>query len=167
MEMMMKANLLRATSFSNPRSGLVCLAALLAVGCASSNGTSDRRGGSGAEGTQPALRVSDERFPGTRARMNNVGLLDDELGSKIAVEMTNGKRTPSNTVEAWAQLRNRTDHPQQLECRVLWYFADESPAEEPTAWQRLFLDPNSFATCKGLSTRIDVEYYYIEVRAGR
>ena len=163
----MKANWLRAKSFSIPRWGFVCLAALLTVGCATSSGTSNRRGGGGAEGTQPALRVSDERFPGTRARMNNVGLLDDELGSKIAVEMTNAKRTPSSTVEAWAQLRNRTDHPQQLECRVLWYFADESPAEEPTAWQRLFLDPNSFETCKGLSTRIDVEYYYIEVRAGR
>jgi hypothetical protein len=134
------------------------------------------------EGASPGIRVS-EASP----RMNTVGILDKSLAdwnaqaswfggdsegdrmSKIAVERTGGRATPTNNLEAWAMLRNRTDHPLQLEGRVTFFDASETPAEGPTGWQRIFLPPQGTATYSGSSSKplSVVRYYYIEVREGR
>jgi len=130
------------------------------------------------EGAAPGLRVRGERAPYAQVRMNTVNILDDSLQDwqgdekdrrgKIAVESTNSRRTETGTVEVWAILRNRTDHPLQLEGRVQFFDQTQAPVEGPTAWQRIYLPPNAVATYTEISTRVmDVGNYYIEIREGR
>lgn len=124
--------------------------------------------GHDAEGTKPPLRISDPNFPESQARLNNAGILDDSLKLKIAVEGTNSRRTATQTLEVWAELRNRTDYPLMLECRVRWYDATKAPVDEPSAWQRITLEPNGLAVYKEFSTAIyGISYYYIEIREAR
>jgi hypothetical protein len=143
------------------------------------------------EGAGGGVRVRDSRVPQAGIRYNTVVILDKSLEnwngkvfdpplleyfwpqekkkrSKIAVESTNSRRTETGTLEAWAILRNRTDHDLQLEGRTQFFDADKAPAENPTAWQRIFLPPQSVATYKDSSTKIDgIGYYYVEIREGR
>jgi len=116
------------------------------------------------EGTAPPIHIKD---PATSVRWNSVGILDDSIAKKIAVEQTNSRRTPTNTLEVWAQLRNRTDYPLQVEARVQFFDANKAPIEGPTSWKRIYLPANSIATYSMFSTRIDVSYYYIEIREGK
>ena len=144
-------------------------AGALLAGCSVHNEASGRyEAGSDSEGTKPALRVQDPRFPETRARLNNAGIVDDALRYKIAVEGTSSRRTPTDTLEVWAELRNRTDHPLQVECRVRWYDSAQASIDQPSAWQRVYLEANSFETYREFSTDVyNVTYYYIEIREGR
>ena len=130
------------------------------------------------EGPGPGVRVRSGMAPYATIRMNTAVVLDDSLQnwnvgqkgkySKIAVESTNAKRTETGTVKAWAVLRNRTDHPLQIEGRVQFFDEMEAPVEGPTAWQRVHLPANSVATYSENSTDADhVKYYYIEIREGR
>ena len=65
-------------------------------------------------------------------------------------------------------IRNRTDFPLQIEGRVQFFDESKAPVEGPTAWQRVFLPPQSVATYKESSTNVyDIGYYYIEIREGR
>ncbi len=126
------------------------------------------------EGPAPGIRVD---APGASLRMNSVNILDKSLQdwsgrgdrkSKIAIERTNAKRTPTGTLQAWAVIRNRTDHPLQVEGRVSFFDAEQAHAEGPTPWQRLYLDPNSAVTFRENSTHVSgVSYYYIELREAR
>jgi len=147
------------------------------------------------EGAAPGVRVVEPRAPyaSVHNRMNTVNIIDKSLqdwharqykpwwsqifGSgpkpsakyaKVAVESTNSRRTPTGTLEVWAVIRNRTDHPLQIEGRTQFFDASQAPIENPTAWQRVSLPPNSVATYKECSTRVhDVAYYYIEIREAR
>ena len=138
------------------------------------------------EGPSPGVKV--QQSPGgiAQIRMNSVAILDDSLQKwyvyensqtgvkehgkigKIAVESTGTRRTPTNTLEAWALFRNRTDFDLQLQCRVQFFDTTQAPLEGPTAWKRLYLPSNSVATYKESSINVhNIGYYYIEVREGR
>lgn len=134
------------------------------------------------EGPAPAMKV-DAGYAGLR--MNSVGILDDSLQQwyvreyadsgqiehgkvgKIALENLGIRRSPTNNLEVYAVLRNRTDYPLQIEGRTQFFDAMRAPIEEPTAWQRLYLPPNAIASYKEFSTRQDASYYYVEIREGR
>lgn len=138
------------------------------------------------EGPSPGVRV--ERFPNSTAqiRMNSVAILDDSIQKwyvyensvngakehgkvgKIAVESTGTRRTATNTLEAWALFRNRTDYNLQLQCRVQFFDTVQAPLEGPTAWERVFLPANSVAPFKESSINVhNIGFYYIEVREGK
>jgi hypothetical protein len=124
------------------------------------------------------VRVRPDLGLDTDIRLNTVGIIDDSLQSwegsdegsvgKIAVERTDTRRTPTGTLEAFAVLRNRTDHDLQIEGRTFFFDHDRLEAEAPTAWQRLHLAPNSTGTYKGASLKTTgIAYYYIELREAR
>ena len=143
------------------------------------------------EGAGAGVRVTDERALQAGIRYNTVVILDKSLEkwngrvfdppalkyfypddkrkrSKIAVESTNSRRTETGTLEVWAILRNRTDQPLQLEGRTQFFDVDKAPAEDPTAWQRVFLPPQAVATYKESSTKVNgIGFYYVEIREGR
>lgn len=130
------------------------------------------------EGTAPGVRIRDSQTPHAEIKWNSVAIIDKSLSNwqgkekdkkgKIAVEDTNARRSPTGTVEVWAVLRNRTDYPLQIEGRTSFFDKNKAPVEGPTAWQRVYLPPNSVATYKELSTNImDIGYYYIEIREGK
>jgi hypothetical protein len=141
------------------------------------------------EGAAPGIRVEDPRQPYAQTRYNSVAIIDKSLQDwshprkkflfweveeseknvgKIAAESTNSRRTSTGTLEVWAVIRNRTNYPLQIEGRTTFFDRDKVPCEEPTAWQRLYLQPNSAVTYRDFSTKLhEVNYYYIEIREGR
>ena len=151
--------------------GVVAAGALASVACKTE--TVDVR-----EGPAPGVRVRSDMAPDATLRMDSVVILDRSLQDwkggdgrkrgKIAVEKTDARRTETGTVEAWAILRNRTDHPLQIEGRTQFFDESQAPLEGPSAWQRVQLPPNSVATYRENSTNTDrVKHYYIEIREGR
>jgi|GEM_PF-460560 hypothetical protein len=135
-----------------------------------------------AEGPAPAMKV-DNGY--SVFRMNSVAILDQslqryyiwentvtgpiEIGKKgkIAVESVGVKRSPTNTLEVYAMLRNRTQYPLQVQARCQFFDSVRAPVEGPTAWQRIMLPPGSVAPYKEFSVRTDASYYYVEIREGR
>lgn len=129
------------------------------------------------EGAARGIRTTADVGVGHAQTLNTVVILDESLqiwkdqgkerGGKIAVEATNARRTPTNTVEAWAIFRNRTDFPLQLEARVSFFDEAQAPLEGPSAWQRVFLPPNGSADYRESSVdSTRVTFYRIEVREG-
>ena len=131
------------------------------------------------EGSAPGVRVARDSPHHVGIQYNTVQIIDRNLAqwrgpentrfSAIAVEETNAKLSPANTISAWALLRNRTNVPIQIETRTTFFAHDKSPLEPPTAWTRQFLQPNSVLHYKSLSqTQVgQVGYYLIEVRQAR
>jgi len=141
------------------------------------------------EGAAPAIRVDDPSQPYAGIRYNSVAIIDKSLQDwsnpknkflfwdtdeskknygKISVESTNSRRTETGTLEAWAVLRNRTNYPLQIEGRITFFDADKVPCEEPTTWQRVYLQPNAVEKYSEFSTKTqEVSFYYIEIREGR
>jgi len=113
------------------------------------------------EGTAPGYHVPIEA---AQARLNNVGFLTDNLDKKIAVQRSGGERTATGTLKVWCELRNRTDYPQKIQARTLYYDQDNKPVGEPSMWRDIFMAPNTMElyTAYSLSTR--ARYYYIEIK---
>ncbi|PRB82067.1 hypothetical protein [Pseudomonas sp. MYb185] len=142
---------------------LVLAASLASVGCSGI----DRN-----EGPRPAVRIVDERAPNQRLNLDTVVILDkslqDRKTGKLAVENSGARRTATGTVEAYAVIRNRTDHPLQIEGRTQFFDSMGIPLGVPSQWQRLYLDPQSINGYRELSTGTgEVAHYYIEIREGR
>ena len=87
--------------------------------------------------------------------------------TKIVVRSSGKRRTDSGVLEAWVELRNRSRHPLQVEARTSFYGEGQEPMEGPTAWQRVFLPPNSVGMYREFATKHGAAYYYIEIREGR
>ena len=145
------------------------------------------------EGPAPGVRIEDSRHPASQIRYNSVAIIDKSLQqwdgkvfdpewsgifrggavernkrSKIAVESTNSRRTNTGTLEVWAVLRNRTDYPLKIEGRMQFFDKDKVLVDGPTAWQRIYLSPQSVETYQEFSTKTsEVQYYYVEIREGR
>ncbi len=142
------------------RIGLAATAVMLVASCATVD-----------EGPQPGLRVNDANAPYATVQYDRVVIVDKSLqssrGGKIAIENQGARRTPSGTVEVFATIRNRTDYPLQIEGRVQFFDADKVPVEGPSAWQRVYLGPNSIDAWRESSARTDIAHYYVEIREGR
>lgn len=129
------------------------------------------------EGGAPGVNVQD-KAPQVGLRLNSVTIVDNGLQywegkdedrwTKLAVESTNSRRTPTGALEVWSVLRNRTDFPLQVEGRTTFFDQQQVPIEGPSAWQRLQLQPNAVAAYREYSTATSsVAYYRIEIREGR
>jgi len=156
------------------------LAAVVVVGCGRTKYIDN-------EGPAPGVTV-----PGKAMRYNTVAIIDPELAnwrgqineddgvktpdpdaerakfSYLAVDGANADLTDAGTVRAWAQIRNRTDQPIQIEVRTTFFNKQKGPLAPPSRWQRMFLQPNSteMYTQNSRMTVSEVGYYYIEVRKG-
>lgn len=124
------------------------------------------------EGARPGIRVDDDRAPDARLNLDTVVILDkslqDRKAGKIAIESSGARRTATGTLEVYAVIRNRTDHPLQIEARTQFFDDLKVPAEGPTSWQRVYLDPQSVGAYRELSGRVDgIAHYYVEIREGR
>lgn len=125
-----------------------------------------------SEGARAGVRINDDRTPDARLNLDTVVILDkalqDNKAGKLAIENSGARRTATGTLEVYAVIRNRTDHPLQIEARTQFYDADQVPSETPTSWERLYLDPQSVVAYKALSSGVhNVAHYYVEIREGR
>jgi PBP1b-binding outer membrane lipoprotein LpoB len=125
------------------------------------------------EGAAPGIRVDDPNAPYAKLQMNTVVIIDQELQvidgpGKIAVENTGARRTATGTLEVWATIRNRTNHPLQIEGHTNFYDNNQAPVDLSTSWERIYLPALSTGSYKAKSTLIHgVTYYMIELREGR
>ncbi len=136
---------------------LVAAAMLLGTGCLSVR-----------EGTHRAKSVPSGEHHRTGIYWNNFVLTDDAIAHKIAIEDQGSRRTATGTLEVWAQVRNRTNYPLQIEGRIQFYDREQVPIEGPSAWKRLMLPANTIATWTETSVKAsEVAYYFGEIREGR
>ena len=113
------------------------------------------------EGTAPGYMVP---VDSARPRLNNVGFLTDNLEKKISVQQSGGERTATGTLKVWCQLRNRTDFPQKIQARTLFYDKDKRPLDDQPMWKDIFLAPNSMELYNAYSLSTQARYYYIEIK---
>lgn len=112
--------------------------------------------------------ASTEVNKGIGVPLNTVNFLDKDLEQKLAVQSTNARRTASDTIEVWAVLRNKGDKTLQVEGRTQFFDRQQSPAEPPSAWQRLFIPAGALATYREFSTKVtEIGYYYVEIKEVR
>lgn len=146
----------------------VVATALFLVGCETTN----------YEGAMPGQQINAVDAPNATIHLNTVVILDRELqdvpgriskrAGKIAIERHGGIRLATGAMEVYVTVRNRTDHPQQLEFRTHFFGSQQEPVEGPSAWQRVMLPPLGVSTYKSNSMAFNnVDYYYVEVREGR
>ena len=139
----------------------VMLTALLVTSC----------GKNYSEGPQQSIRVDDDNAPNARLNLDSVVILDKSLqdarSSRIAVERHGARTSPTGTLEAFAVVRNRTDHAQQLEFRATFFDSDGVPIEGPSGWRRIFFDSNMIQGYNEFSTKPNSQHYYIEIREAR
>jgi len=104
-----------------------------------------------------------QRHRGYQVPMNNAGILSETLSEVIAVEATNSRRTASNTLEVWAEVRNRETSRRSIAVRARFYDKNRAPIET-TRWSPMFVAPLSVTTYKTAATDLDAVYYYVEIR---
>jgi uncharacterized protein YcfL len=86
---------------------------------------------------------------------------------KVSLQKAGARRSPTNSLEIWSVLKNHTDHDLQLEGRAMFFDSDEVPMNDQTAWKRMYIPANSFATYREFSISPQASYFIIELREGR
>jgi hypothetical protein len=97
---------------------------------------------------------------------NTVAFLDADLTRNLVAEETGTKRSPTNTLVAWALLRNRTDETVKVSVRTRFFDTNKAPLDD-TPWSMVYLDRRGLQTYETPSLRGDAAYYYIEIMKGR
>lgn len=98
--------------------------------------------------------------------------LDKHLNSaqhiiKISLQKAGSRRTSTNNLEIWSVLKNHTDHDLQVQARAMFFDADEVPVDDQTAWKRIYISANSFATYREFSISPLAAFYIVELREGK
>lgn len=119
----------------------------------------------------------DSRDAGLERKLDTVLILDSSLQYKdrtdkqwksvIAVEATGSRRSPNDTLEAWAVLGNQINETLQLEVRTSFFDELSSPIGAPSSWTRLFMSENATENYSETSLDFEAYYYLIEVREAR
>lgn len=86
---------------------------------------------------------------------------------KISLQKVGGRRSPTDTLEIWSVMKNHTDHDLQVEGRTMFFDRDEVPLDDQTAWKRMYIPANSFATYREYSISPEAAFYIVEIREGR
>lgn len=86
---------------------------------------------------------------------------------KVSLQKAGARRSPTSSLEIWSVLKNHTDYDLQVEGRALFFDADEVPMDDQSAWKRMYIPANSFATYREFSISPQASYFIIELREGR
>ncbi|MGE5546456.1 MAG: hypothetical protein ACM33T_06145 [Solirubrobacterales bacterium] len=115
----------------------------------------------------PAATPSDPS-PLLEMPLNSVSITDFNIIQKIYVRSASARRTPTGTVEAYAQVINCTDYPLNVEARTQFYDQGQAPSEPVSAWKRMALPPRTSNTYResSIGTK-NVQYYMVELRETR
>lgn len=114
----------------------------------------------------PAAASLAERNTRYDVPFNSVTLLDAVLKRNVVVEQTGSKRSATNTLVAWALLRNRTDDAVLISVRTRFFDANKLPLDD-SDWSAVYLDRRGLRTYELPSTTPDATYYSIEIMHGR
>jgi len=134
----------------------------LTVGCATID-----EGPSYAENVSPVdVRLNTVNILSDSLHKTTGGLLGAKHKGKIEIDRTHITTAGNNLPQVIVVIRNRTDHPLQVEGRTSWFDPAGIPVDGPSAWQRVFLPPNSVNTYRETSISNQATQYYVEIREG-
>ena len=114
----------------------------------------------------PAAAPVAERNVNYAMPLNTVVFVDPSLSRNIVAEQTGTRRSATNTLVAWATLRNRTDEQVKLSVRTRFLDAGKAPLDD-SGWSPVFFDRRGIQTYEIPSMRANAAYYYIEISQAR
>jgi hypothetical protein len=117
----------------------------------------------GGDRLGPALVGQAYGMAMTPLPLNSVQFGSDAASRSMAVQNLYAARTPTNTVEVSARFVSCLDKPAMVLVRASFLRANSAPAEPPSAWKSVYLEPRATAVYSELSTSIDAAHYLIEV----
>ena len=111
----------------------------------------------------PALVGQGYGMTMTPLPLNSVQFSSKGLSRTMAVQSLYAARTPTNTVEVSARFLSCADKPATVMVRTSFMRASTAPAEAPSAWKTVYLQPRAIAMYSELSVSTDTAIYLIEV----
>jgi hypothetical protein len=111
----------------------------------------------------PALVGETYGLTMTPLPLNSVQFGSHAASHLMAVQSLFAERSPADTVQVTARFVSCQDTPQVVRVRTSFLRASQAPAEAPSAWKQVFLEPRATAVYTELSTARDVANYLIEV----
>jgi len=110
-------------------------------------------------------RVQGGESPVLEMPLNSVNITDFSIINKVYVRTVNARRTPTGTVEVYAQVINCTDFPLNAEARTQFYDAGQAPSEPISAWKRFNLPARTSNTYQTQSIGTQsAAFYMVELR---
>lgn len=152
---------------ARPAAALCLAGGLLLGGCAPMPGpapvVSDCSLPATQDRTGPALVGQRYGMAMTPMPLNSVQFSGQDVARAMAVQNLYAARTPTGTVQVSARFVSCLDQPASVRVRTSFMRADTAPAEAPTPWRLVFLEPRATALYSELSVSTDATAYLIEV----
>jgi hypothetical protein len=111
----------------------------------------------------PALVGQSYGLAMTPLPFNSVQFGSHSASNLLAVQSLYAERSAADTVQVTARFVSCQDAPQVIRVRTSFLRASQAPAEAPSAWKQVYLEPRATALYTELSTARDVANYLIEV----
>ena len=111
----------------------------------------------------PALVGQSYGMQMTAMPLNSVQYGSHRASQLMAVQSLFSERSPTDTVQVTARFVSCADRPQVVRVRTSFLRSSQAPAEAPSAWKQVFLEPRATAVYTELSISRDVANYLIEV----
>ncbi|HYF42069.1 MAG TPA: hypothetical protein VEA35_06425 [Ramlibacter sp.] len=111
----------------------------------------------------PALVGETYGMKMTPLPVNSVQFGSQATAQAMAVQSLFAERSQTDTVQVTARFVSCLDRPSSVRVRTSFLRASTAPAEAPTAWKTVYLEPRATAVYSELSTVQDVASYLIEV----
>ena len=151
--------------------GLAAALACAFAGCASTNPTPpdptptvvECKAAPGTGRSGPALVGQAYGMAMTPLPLNSVQFGSAALSRSVAVQKLYAERTPADMVQISARLVSCMDAPGVVRMRTTFMRADTAPAEAPSAWKVVHLEPRATALYSELSVTRDAASYLIEI----
>ena len=146
----------------------VAVLCTLAVGCASStieNSPVVVQCGIPASSTRagPALVGQTYGMAMSPMPLNSVQFSSVHVSRSLAVQSIYAERAPTDVVQISARFVSCSDTPMSVRVRTSFLRANTSPAEDPSAWKTVFLEPRATALYRENSISRDATSYLIEI----
>ena len=95
--------------------------------------------------------------------LNSVQFGSTALARSVAVQNLYAERTPSDVVQISVRLVSCIDTPAVVRMRTTFMRTDTAPAEAPSAWKQVYLEPRATALYAELSVSRDAASYLVEI----
>lgn len=108
--------------------------------------------------------------PGTLepVSLNTVAVTDVGINRKVLAQSVHAGRTATGNMTVETRLMNCTDHPLQVDGRTNFMTGGGGQAEQPSAWQRIYLPARSMASYTENSiSGPRAESFLIEIKEAR
>lgn len=111
----------------------------------------------------PAMVGQNYGLSMTPLPLNSVQYGSPATANAMAVQALFAERSPTDTVQVTARFVSCQDVPTSVRIRTSFMRASTAPAEPPSAWKTVYLEPRATALYTEISVARDVASYLVEV----